>query len=241
MRSDLTRAGLLVVNKAQGMTSHDVVQVVRRKLGVSRVGHTGTLDPIAEGVLVLLVGSATRHQQVFQRYRKVYEAVIQLGTQTDTGDAWGKTVRGAPVPPVTPSDVETVLASCVGYVTQIPPPFSAVKVRGRPLYWWTRRGHTVTAKPRTIQIFAAEFLALNADRVRCRITCSSGTYIRTLAETIAQRLGTVGHVRELVRLAVGPWTLDQALSIEWLMAAPAMELWEAAQPVERIDACAERP
>jgi len=107
------RDGLLVVNKPQGMTSHDVVQVVRRRVGLQRVGHTGTLDPIAEGVLVILVGAATKYQQILQTQRKVYEAVIQLGTQTDTGDAWGKALRTAPVPALEQGQVEEALRSFV--------------------------------------------------------------------------------------------------------------------------------
>jgi tRNA pseudouridine55 synthase len=226
--------GILVMNKPQGMTSHDVVQLARARLGIRRLGHAGTLDPIAQGVLVLLVGRATKHQKTVQTYRKAYEATMQLGTQTDTGDAWGKPLRTAPVPSFARTNVDAVLAALVGSVTQVPPAFSAVKVRGRPLYWWARRGTPLEAKPRTIEVFSAELIELQSASVRCRIVCSSGTYIRSLAEAIADRLGTVGHVSALTRLSVGPWTLAQALDLCWLATAPAEEVWAAVQPLEAI-------
>jgi len=233
--------GLLVVNKARGLTSHDVVQIVRRRFGLRRVGHTGTLDPIAEGVLVVLVGAATRHQQALQSQRKVYETAIQLGTQTDTGDAWGRVVRTASVPPLTVPQIADVLRSCVGRLTQTPPAFSAVKVQGRPLYWWTRHGMPKAVQPRTVEILAIELLEWTPPCFTCRITCSSGTYVRTLAEEFAARLGTIGHVKGLVRLAVGPWGLTQAVAVPWLHTASDEELRGALQPVVLPDACASRP
>lgn len=225
------REGMLVVAKPQGMTSHDVVQLLRRRLGLKRIGHTGTLDPIAEGVLILLVGQGTKFQQRLQSQRKSYDALIRLGAQTDTGDAWGQTVRTAAVPPIERAQAEALLRSLVGPLTQVPPRFSAVKVRGRPLYWWARRGETVDAKPRTVEIHAAELLDLQADRLSCRIDCSSGTYIRTLAELLAERLGTVGHVAQLTRRAVGSWTLDQAVDTAWLSRAPLEDIERAIRPV----------
>jgi len=233
------RDGIVVVNKFPGMTSHDVVQLARAKLGTRRIGHAGTLDPMAQGVLVLLVGRATKHQKAFQTYHKVYEAVIQLGTQTDTADAWGKPVRTAPVPSLDRANVEAVLATCVGSVTQTPPAFSAVKVGGRPLYWWARRGNLLEAKPRTVEIFSMELIELGPAWVRCRIACSSGTYIRSLAEAIADRLGTVGHVSELTRLSVGPCDLSQALDLCWFATASAEELWAAIQPVSEAKVIAD--
>ena len=235
--------GVLVVNKPQGPTSHDVVAIVRRRLGLRRIGHTGTLDPMAEGVLVLLIGRATRRQQALQTHAKRYETVIRLGTQTDTGDAWGRVIRRAPVATLSRHTVEDVLASLVGRHQQVPPPFSAVKIRGRPLYWWTRRGVSVAAAPRPIEIFSAELMDLSTEprepepgglvwRLRCGIMCSSGTYIRSLAEEIAARLGTVGHVEWLRRQAVGPWTIEQAKELEWIKSAGVEALWQAVQPLE---------
>ena len=234
------RDGLLVVNKPQGMTSHDVVEVVRRRFGIQRVGHTGTLDPIAEGVLVVLVGAATKYQHPLQAQRKVYETVIQLGTQTDTGDAWGKVLRTAPVPALEARRLEEILRSFVGRITQTPPAFSAVKVQGRPLYWWTRRGTPKVAQPRTVEILALDLLEWSGTTLACRIVCSSGTYIRTLAEAIAARLGTTGHVKALTRCAVGPWELAGAVTVPWLQAASEEEVRAALRPLITTDAWAAR-
>src|SRR3989338_1569181 len=131
--------GMLLVDKPSGITSHDVVHTVRCKLGVRRVGHTGTLDPMAEGLLILLVGAATRHQRDFQSHEKTYEAVIQLGVQTDTADALGGILQRASVPMLDGNRVAHVLASFEGSQLQIPPAYSAIKVSGRPAYWWARR------------------------------------------------------------------------------------------------------
>lgn len=234
------RDGILVINKSRGMTSHDVVQLARHKLGTKRIGHAGTLDPMAEGVLVLLVGRAVRHQHTAQAHRKRYEAVIQLGTQTDTGDAWGRPVHTASIPSLNRTTVEAVLASFLGQVRQVPPTFSAVKVHGRPLYWWARRGMPLVARPRTVWIFAVKLVEFDGDRLRCRFDCSSGTYIRRLAEAIAERLGTVGHVRELVRLAVGPWDLAQARDVPWLKETSSEDAWAAVYPMDVVDASVER-
>ncbi|MBI3087443.1 MAG: tRNA pseudouridine(55) synthase TruB [Candidatus Omnitrophica bacterium] len=231
---------MLIVDKPQGLTSHDVVQLLRRRLGLRRIGHAGTLDPIATGVLVLLIGRATKHQQACQASRKVYEAVIQLGSRTDTGDAWGAVVQTAPVPAWDSAQVARVLDTFVGPMTQVPPAFSAVKVRGRPLYWWARHGTPVVGRSRTVEIFACGLLAYAQERLTCRLECSSGTYVRTLAEELAGRLGTVGHVKALVRLAVGPWDLRQAHAVPWLADAPVEELWAALRPIEAADAADHR-
>jgi len=226
--------GILVVNKPRGMTSHDVVQLLRQKLEARRIGHAGTLDPLAEGVLVLLVGSAVKHQRDIQAHRKRYEALIGLGTQTDTGDAWGRAVARAPIPLLDERTVKACLSSFVGILEQVPPAFSAVKVHGRPLYWWARHGTKLTARPRAVELFAIELLGLRDDALRVRLDCSSGTYVRSLAEAVASRLGTVGHVRELVRLAVGPWDLSCARDLLWLKAASAEEIRAALQPISAI-------
>ena len=211
--------GMLLVNKPRGMTSHDVVQVVRRKLSVRRVGHTGTLDPMAEGLLILLVGSATKHQQAFQRHEKLYEATLKLGTQTDTGDGDGQPIATAPVPALQREQLVEVLASFKGPLSQVPPTYSAVKVRGRPAYWWARRRTPVTLSSRTVHLADLTLIDRGVDTITFRVHCSAGTYIRTLAESIANRLGTVGHVSALVRLRVGRWNLDEAKGLDWIAQA----------------------
>lgn len=226
--------GVLVVNKPQGPTSHDVVDHLRRRLGIRRIGHAGTLDPIAEGVLVTLVGRATESQRAVQACPKQYETVIRLGLQTDSGDAWGKPLHTAAAPSLDREEVAALLRSMVGPLLQTPPRFSAVKVRGKPLYWWTRRGVSQTVAPRQVEIFQMALVEVAPQTIRCRIDCSSGTYIRTLAETIAQRLGTVGHVAQLTRRAVGPWTIDSAHPLSWILSADLIELCKALQPAPTV-------
>lgn len=212
-------AGVLLINKPAGPTSHDIVEVVRRKLSLRRVGHTGTLDPVAEGLLVLLIGAATKYQHALQAHEKTYEATVRFGLQTDTGDAVGAPIRRAPVPPMDADRVAAVLASFRGPVVQTPPAYSAVKVKGRPAYWWARRRQPVVLPQRVIQVYELTLLRCEPDAIRVRTRCSAGAYIRTLAETIAERLGTVGHLASLTRLQVGPWTLDQARTLPWVSSA----------------------
>ena len=225
--------GLLLVHKPSGLTSHDVVEVVRRKLGVRRIGHTGTLDPMAEGLLILLVGASTQHQQALQAHEKVYEAVLRLGVQTDTGDATGTAIRSAAVPPLICDHVAEVLASFRGPLTQTPPAYSAVKVHGRPAYWWTRRRKPVALAARTVRLADITLIACGEESVTFRTRCSAGTYIRTLAESIAERLGTVGHVSGLIRLRVGDWHLEDAKPLSWIEAASAERVIRELQSVAR--------
>ncbi len=223
--------GMLLVNKPAGMTSHDVAQVVRRKLGVRRVGHTGTLDPMAEGLLILLVGEATKHQAAFQHHEKAYEATVWLGTRTDTGDATGRAVETTPVLPLDPDGVAGVLASMRGAVSQTPPSYSAVKVRGRPAYWWARRNAPVALRARTVQIAELTLVRLTPPTLTFRVRCSAGTYVRTLAEQIAQRLGTVGHLTALTRVRIGEWTVEDAKPLAWIQQADPASISHALLPV----------
>ena len=223
--------GLLLVNKPSGMTSHDVVEVVRRKLGMRRIGHTGTLDPMAEGLLVLLVGPATKHQQALQAQEKTYDAVLRLGTQTDTGDAMGRPIRTAPVPPMERARLADLLATFEGPFLQTPPAYSAVKVQGRPAYWWARRQRPVTLAARRIQVFGISLLDCTQETITFRVHCSHGTYVRALAESLAERLGTVGHLAGLVRLRVGRWGLEEARPLGWIAQASAEALTRELRPV----------
>ena len=224
------RDGLLLVNKPRGMTSHDVVALMRRKLGIRRIGHAGTLDPMAEGLLILLVGRATTHQHALQGHDKSYEAVIRLGTKTDTADAEGRPVQEAPVPPFDRAHVERLLMSLEGEHAQRPPAYSAVKVQGRPAYWWARRNAPVTLAERSIRLARMALIHCTRDTVAFRVDCSAGTYIRTLAETIAERLGTVGHLISLTRTRVGEWSLPQAKSVAWIHEADASAVIRELQP-----------
>ena len=223
--------GMLLVDKPPGVTSHDVVDAVRRALGLRRVGHTGTLDPMARGLLILLVGNATSHQQGFQRHEKTYDAMIRLGTQTDTGDATGVAIRTAEVPPLDRQRVVDLLASLRGPCSQTPPAYSAVKVRGRPAYWWARRKTPVTLQARTVELFELTLRDCGQETIALRVRCSAGTYMRALAECIAERLGTVGHLSGLVRLRIGDWRLEDAKSLTWLAQASPEAVARALQPV----------
>ena len=215
--------GLLLISKPRGVTSHDVVAAVRQKLGLRRIGHTGTLDPMAEGLLILLIGRATKSQQAFQGHEKSYDAVLQLGTQTDTGDADGTPLRTAQVPSLDRAHVAALLTSMEGAHTQTPPAYSAVKVRGKPAYWWARRQKPVTLSERSVHLKRVALVECAQDTVTFAVDCSAGTYIRTLGETIAQRLGTVGHISHLVRTRVGDWSLAQAKPLAWIReASPQM-------------------
>jgi len=231
-------SGMLLVHKPPGVTSHDVVQLVRRKLAVRRIGHTGTLDPIAEGLLILLVGPATQFQRAFQAHEKTYEAVLRLGTQTDTADADGTPTRTAPIPALEREHVAQVLASFCGPLSQTPPAYSAVKVKGRPAYWWARRQKVVTLAPRVVHLAEMALVAFTPETVTFRVRCSAGTYVRTLAETIAERLGTVGHLAHLVRLRIGDWSLDDARPLSWLQDASPQMVAGQLKPCESLQALA---
>ena len=212
---------MLLVNKPSGVTSHDVVQVIRHKLAVRRIGHTGTLDPMAQGLLILLVGPATKSQRAFQTHEKTYEAVLQLGTQTDTADAMGRPIQTAAIPHLDDVRVAEALASFKGPLWQTPPAYSAVKVHGHPAYWWMRRHQPVPLSPRERFIADITLVSIDPDQgaMTFRVRCSSGTYIRTLAESIAEGLGTVGHLTSLVRLGIGSWGLADAHPLDQLAQA----------------------
>lgn len=219
----------LVVDKPAGITSHDVVAAVRAVTGAKKVGHTGTLDPFATGVLPLALGPATRLIQFLDESHKVYDATISLGAQTDTGDPTGKVEREAPVPPITKAQVLEVLDGFIGDRMQKPPAFSAVKKGGKPLYHYARKGEKVDVPARKITIYGLELLELEADRLRVRIDCSRGTYARVLANEIAEALGTVGHLSALARERSGPFVLSDALdfpTLSSLVAAEDDKTWE---------------
>lgn len=205
--------GFLVVDKPVGVTSHDVVGMVRAVTGVRKVGHTGTLDPFATGVLPLALGHATRLIQYLDESLKVYDATLALGQRTDTGDHTGEVVAEAPVPSLSEERVAPVLAGLVGEREQVPPRYSAVKVAGKPLYKYARAGEEVEVRARLVRIDAVELISLESDRLRVRIRCGRGTYARVLAEELGQALGTEAHLVALRRERSGPFTLEGALSL----------------------------
>ncbi len=212
--------GVLVVNKPAGMTSHDVVDIVRRLARTRRVGHTGTLDPMATGVLVLLLGAATRLAQFVTKERKAYRAVIRLGEETATYDAEGETVARHPVT-VGEAEVEAALDHFRGTFRQVPPMYAAIKVRGRKLYELAREGKEISRPPRTVTVHRLKLLAWQPPELTITVECSAGTYIRSLAHDLGQALGCGAHLRALTRIANGAFTLADAHPLAHLRALAA--------------------
>jgi tRNA pseudouridine55 synthase len=202
--------GFLNINKPAGMTSHDVVARVRRTLKTKRVGHAGTLDPDATGVLVVAVGQATRLLPHLSLEPKVYRATIGFGTATDTEDASGQVIAQADASGLTEAALRAVLPQFIGELKQVPPMVSALHHNGQRLYDLARQGITVEREPRTVTIHSIECLSLH----ELRIICGGGTYIRTLCKDIGAALGLPAHMATLVREAVGPFTLTDAIAWE---------------------------
>jgi tRNA pseudouridine55 synthase len=208
--------GILNVNKPSGLTSHDVVSRLRRITGQRRVGHAGTLDPTATGVLLLCLGQATRVAEYLQARDKVYRARLRLGISTDTYDSEGQIVDQRDTGHITHSAVQRALGEMVGPLDQVPPMYSAIKHQGTPLYRLARRGQTVERKPRRVVIHTLELLEWDPPYLEAKIHCSKGTYIRSLAHDLGQRLGCGAHLAELTRLASGRFQLSDALVLEEL-------------------------
>jgi tRNA pseudouridine55 synthase len=206
--------GVLVARKEAGWTSHDVVAKVRRILNGAKVGHAGTLDPAATGVLPLLIGRATRLAEYLVRWDKEYRAVLRLGITTDTQDASGQVLSRADSVHVSEAALRDAVARFLGHQQQLPPMYSAVKVAGRPLYQSARAGRTIERKGRAILVHELEILAVDGRDVTLNIVCSKGTYIRTLCADIGQFLGVGGHLYALERRRVGPWLIEQAQTVD---------------------------
>lgn len=207
-------SGILSLNKPRGMTSHDVVAAVRRIVGIRTVGHTGTLDPDASGVLVLCVGKATQFARFFESLEKTYWAVLQLGICTDTQDATGTVTCQRAVRPLTHAQICGVLDHFQGPLRQIPPMYSAVKYRGQRLYRLARQGQIVTRPARDVFVRILALLDYREAQITLSVTCSKGTYVRTLGEDIGRALGCGAHVLHLQRCCVGPFSLRKACSLE---------------------------
>jgi tRNA pseudouridine55 synthase len=239
--------GLLIIDKPEGITSHDVVARVRRILKTRRVGHTGTLDPFATGVMVVLVGKATRLAQFLDKDVKEYEATIRLGFETDTGDRTGlrtadRGLRNEEIAEVLGgTDLEEVLEEFRGEIEQVPPMYSAKKVEGKKLYELARAGKKIERKPIKVSIYEFELLSEEQIRnpksaIRIRVVCSAGTYIRTLAEDIGKRLGTGAHLEELRRTRSGKFDLSQSITLDRLekLDNPGLELLPIQEAVRHL-------
>jgi tRNA pseudouridine55 synthase len=218
-------SGVLVVDKPVGMTSHDVVQVIRNGTGLRRAGHTGTLDPRASGVLVILVGPAVRLSEYVSASDKRYQAIIHLGSTTDTFDAEGKFTRSNQPVNVTEAQFEEVLQSFVGEIEQTPPPYSAVKVQGRKAYEMARQGEEVDLAPRKIQVHHLEVLEWAPPEVVVDVHCSSGTYVRSLANDLGEKLGCGAYLVGLRRTKSGRFSLRDATPLRKLQEAFTAGNW----------------
>ena len=210
--------GILLIDKPSGWTSSDVVAKLRGVLHERRIGHSGTLDPMATGLLVVFVGRATRAVEFAESQNKRYLAGLRLGLETDTQDTSGSAVGGAPRE-VTAAELETALAAFRGEIQQIPPMYSAIKLQGKKLYEIARRGGEVERKPRTITIHSLRLAGRAGEDFLLEIHCSKGTYVRTLCHDLGQALGCGGCMSSLRRLSVGEFQLEQAYSLEQVQAA----------------------
>ncbi|MEJ2746347.1 MAG: tRNA pseudouridine(55) synthase TruB [Anaerolineae bacterium] len=208
--------GVLSIDKPGGMTSHDVIQRVRRLTNIRRIGHAGTLDPLATGVLLLCVGRAARLVEYLVGQDKVYEATVRLGQTTNTYDAEGEVVAERPFSHITPGQIEQTLSQFRGPIQQRPPRYSAIKKDGQPLYKLARAGIDVEPPLREVTIYALEIEAVDLPEVRLRVSCSSGTYVRSLAHDLGQALGCGGHVTALRRVAVGDFAVETAVPLDQL-------------------------
>jgi tRNA pseudouridine55 synthase len=211
--------GALVINKPKGKTSHDVVDAVRHLAGFRQIGHLGTLDPLATGVLVLLLGRATRLVQFYAGRRKRYTAGFRFGFATDAYDSDGEAQGPDTAPELDAATLETLAAERVGRFEQMPPSFSAKKVQGRPAYELARKKQAVELKPVEVELFEYRLTGIEGSIARFVIECSSGTYIRSLAHEMGQKLACGAHLAEIERTAVGEFSLEQAITLEELAEA----------------------
>lgn len=212
--------GIIIINKPKNCTSHDVVYKIK-KIVKEKVGHTGTLDPLATGVLPILIGKGTQTSKYLINHDKIYKVKLQLGKKTDTADAEGKVIKEQDVPKeiLGKEKLLNILNAFEGKHEQIPPIYSAIKVNGKKLYEYARKGEIVEIKPRNIEIYDLKLLNIieEQNQIEFEVSCSKGTYIRSLCEDIAKKLGTIGYMKELERLKVGEFSIRDAVSIEQIV------------------------
>lgn len=223
--------GILLIDKPTGMTSHDVVNVLRRRLGTRRIGHAGTLDPLASGLLVLGVGPATRFLQFLSLEPKQYVATISFGRETTTQDAEGEVVAYREVPTNLSELLSNAIPAFIGLIEQIPPMYSAVKVAGKALYRYARAGIDVERKTRRVFVHSIDIESCDGSNCVARITCSGGTYVRTLAHDLGLAIGTGAHLASLRRTAAGSFTVGVAADLEAVEPKDLIPLAQAISPM----------
>lgn len=209
--------GIIIINKPKNYTSHDIVRKAKKLLN-EKVGHTGTLDPNATGVLPLLIGKGTLLSKYLIEHDKIYEAVLKLGEKTDTADGEGKVLESQNVEQsiLKKENIEKIFNNLEGKQEQIPPMYSAIKLNGKKLYEYARKGIEVEVKHRTIEIYKLELIKIENMEITFMVSCSKGTYIRTLCEKIAEELGTIGYMKDLKRIQVGEFNIKDSITIEEL-------------------------
>lgn len=205
--------GVISFLKPPGLTSHDIVAIVRRKLRIKRVGHTGTLDPMAAGVLPICIGKGTKIVDFLMADRKVYRAELTLGAMTDTQDRWGEVLESSDKK-VSEDEIRTEMSKFIGDISQIPPMYSALKHNGKKLYELAREGKTVEREARIRTIFSLDIISVEDNKIIFDVSCSKGTYIRTLCHDIGINLGTYGHMSFLLRKSTGNFNLNNSITIE---------------------------
>lgn len=234
MREPHDPSGVLILDKPAGMTSHDVVDRIRRTFGWKKVGHAGTLDPLATGVLILLVGAATRAQNRFLNDDKEYHGRMTLGVETSTHDAEGKVVARAEGPVAFDrARIDDAFAAFRGEQRQLPPMVSAVKHKGKPLYKYARKGQEIEREERAITIHRLDIVAIEGVEIEFDVRCSKGTYVRTLAHDIGRRLGCGAHLKALRRTRSGPFRAEDAVPLDDLLKCRRDAAFERLIPLSR--------
>tara|TARA_B100001248_G_scaffold262737_1_gene262027 strand:+ start:29452 stop:30180 length:729 start_codon:yes stop_codon:yes gene_type:complete len=225
--------GVLLIDKPSGCTSHDVVDHVRRKLGMKRIGHAGTLDPLATGLLVILVGKATKLSQYLMSLDKVYEGTLKLGETTDSQDADGELQETTPVPALDADALTCVLDTFLGDQYQTPPMFSAKKIKGVPLYKLARKGKTVEREPRFIRVASFDLLSFEQPYATFKVACTKGTYVRTLAHDVGQKIGCGAHLTALRRTQSDQFDVKNAVTLDTLDELSLMDIKQHLIPIYR--------
>jgi len=223
-KSETQLDGVLLVDKDPGMTSHDVVAITRRSLGMKKVGHCGTLDPLATGLLIVVVGKGTKIQDLLMSEDKEYEGVIRLGEATSSQDADGEIVETRPTDGITEDQVRAAFDKFKGDFYQMPPMVSAIKKDGVPLYKLARQGKSVEREPRLVHVYRHQIRELRLPEIDFTVFCSKGFYVRTYAHDIGAELGCGGHLKSLRRTRSGRFSLERAVTIEQLKTLPREEL-----------------